>query len=145
MAQKSNGSIVALIVTEILVICACIVLIIAVPGALSPSSKAGTERQYRPGRMNPNRGLSYQRRMILSEARLMSRRTRVTEVRLAMSRTTLRLDRSRRWVMGRCPKKNLRRNQVPVVAVVEAMVDSHTVCRNASQRREPFESLGRST
>ncbi|WP_459610805.1 hypothetical protein [Corynebacterium urogenitale] len=41
MAQKSNGSIVALIVAEVLVICACIVLIIAVPGALSPSSKAG--------------------------------------------------------------------------------------------------------
>ena len=41
MAQKSNGSIIALIVAEVLVICACIVLIIAVPGALSPSSKAG--------------------------------------------------------------------------------------------------------
>lgn len=41
MAQKSYGSIVALIVAEVLVICVCIVLIIAVPGALSPSSKAG--------------------------------------------------------------------------------------------------------
>ena len=41
MAQKSNGSIVALIVADVLVICACIMLIIGVPGALSPSSKAG--------------------------------------------------------------------------------------------------------